>query len=194
MTVSDKEGYLDLGLVMKTPHRLSLKNSVKFSSHVERPIAQVRYFPLSSVPERGSCHILVRHTDCYFPPNAIVPHLRPAQRRASSCGSGEFGGGEAHGFPQHSRRQSSVGSLVAGSGSGGGVVGAGGGGGGVGCPPLEGTIDDLLEELGLAKYLPVFRSAEVDLATLCIMSEQDFRELGILKGPRVKIMHHIGSR
>ncbi|CAM9410048.1 unnamed protein product [Pylaiella littoralis] len=66
-------------------------------------------------------------------------------------------------------------------------------GGGGGCP-LEGTIDELLEELGLAKYLHIFRNAEVDLSTLCIMSEQDFRELGILKGPRVKIMHHIGSR
>lgn len=59
---------------------------------------------------------------------------------------------------------------------------------------MEGTIEELLEELGLAKYLPVFQSAEVDLPTLCIMSEDDFRELGILKGPRVKIMHHIGSR
>lgn len=80
-----------------------------------------------------------------------------------------------------------------GSGSGGGGAGVAGGGGGNGCP-LEGNIEDLLEELGLGKYLPVFQSAEVDLATLCIMSEQDFRELGILKGPRVKIMHHIGSR
>lgn len=80
-----------------------------------------------------------------------------------------------------------------GSGSGGGGAGVSGGGGGSGCP-LEGNIEDLLEELGLAKYLPVFQSAEVDLSTLCIMSEQDFRELGILKGPRVKIMHHIGSR
>ncbi|CAM9493856.1 unnamed protein product, partial [Sphacelaria rigidula] len=44
---------------------------------------------------------------------------------------------------------------------------------------LEGTIEELLEELGLSKYLPVFQSAEVDLSTLCIMSENDFRELGI---------------
>ncbi|CAN0471471.1 unnamed protein product, partial [Hapterophycus canaliculatus] len=58
----------------------------------------------------------------------------------------------------------------------------------------EGTVDDLLDEIGLIKYLDVFRNSEVDLATLCIMSEQDFRELGIPKGPRVKIMHHIGSR
>lgn len=71
--------------------------------------------------------------------------------------------------------------------------GGGGGPGGSGCP-LEGTIDELLAELGLEKYLHIFRDAEVDLATLCIMQEQDYRELGILKGPRVKIMHHIGSR
>lgn len=116
------------------------------------------------------------------------------QRRASSCGSGENGGGEAHGFPHHSRQPGSVGSLGVGSGSGGGgAAGMSGSGGGGGCP-LEGTIDELLEELGLAKYLHIFRDAEVDLSTLCIMSEQDFRELGILKGPRVKIMHHIGSR
>ena len=88
-----------------------------------------------------------------------------------------------------------MGSLGVGGGSGvGGVAGVGGGGGGGGGCPLEGNIEDLLEELGLAKYVPVFQSAEVDLSTLCIMSEQDFRDLGILKGPRVKIMHHIGSR
>lgn len=55
-------------------------------------------------------------------------------------------------------------------------------------------MEQLLEELGLSKYLPVFRRAEVDLQTLSIMSEQDFSELGILKGPRVRIMHHVGSR
>ena len=124
----------------------------------------------------------------------IIPHHQPPQRRTSSCGSGEYGGGEAHGFPNHSRQPGSVGSLGVGSGSGGGgAAGMGGGGGGSGCP-LEGTIDELLEELGLEKYLHIFRDAEVDLATLCIMQEQDYRELGILKGPRVKIMHHIGSR
>lgn len=111
------------------------------------------------------------------------------QRRASSCGSGDLGGGEGQGFPTHPRRGGSVSS--AGLGGGGGGVGSGVGGSGC---PLEGNIEDLLEELGLSKYLPVFQSAEVDLGTLCIMSEQDFRELGILKGPRVKIMHHIGSR
>eukprot|EP00903_Cladosiphon_okamuranus_P013351 g12443.t1 len=121
------------------------------------------------------------------------------ERRTSSCESGEYGGGEAHGFPNHSRQPGSVGSLGVGSSSGGagaagmGGGGGGGGGGGTGCP-LEGTIDELLEELGLEKYLHIFKDAEVDLATLCIMQEQDYRELGILKGPRVKIMHHIGSR
>ena len=55
------------------------------------------------------------------------------------------------------------------------------------------NIEMFLEELGLSRYLPVFQSAEVDLETLNIMSEQDLCELGLLKGPRVKIMHHIGS-
>ncbi|CAN0212136.1 unnamed protein product, partial [Ectocarpus sp. 8 AP-2014] len=40
------------------------------------------------------------------------------ERRTSSCGSGDFGGGEASGFPpHHSRQPGSVGSLGAGSGS-----------------------------------------------------------------------------
>lgn len=114
------------------------------------------------------------------------------QGRTSSCGSGEFGGGEAHSLLANSRQPGSTGSLGVRSGSGGGGAGDGGGGGG-GCPE-EDRIEHVLEELGLSKYLPVFRSAEVDLQTLSIMSEHDLRDLGILKGPRVKIMHYIGSR
>lgn len=107
------------------------------------------------------------------------------QGRTSSCGSGEFGGGEAQSLLANSHQPGSSGSLGVRSGSGGG--------GGGGCPE-EGRIEHVLEELGLSKYLPVFQSAEVDLQTLSIMSEQDLRDLGILKGPRVKIMHYIGSR
>src|SRR5579885_718811 len=46
-----------------------------------------------------------------------------------------------------------------------------------------------LEELQLSKYLPTFEKEEVDLETLCTLSDPDklLERLGIPLGPRAKI-------
>jgi hypothetical protein len=45
-----------------------------------------------------------------------------------------------------------------------------------------------LATIGLSKYAQAFIEAEVDLPAMAAMREQDFAELGLVKGPRLKIM------
>ena len=51
------------------------------------------------------------------------------------------------------------------------------------------TVTALLARIGLAKYAPALREAEVDMEALVLLREADLRELGLPKGPRVKLMH-----
>jgi len=68
-------------------------------------------------------------------------------------------------------------------------AGAGGSGGNV-------NMDELtafLQTLNLSKYAPILQENEVDLAVLPLMKEVDLAELGIPKGPRLKILRASSS-
>merc|ERR1712216_1102038 len=57
---------------------------------------------------------------------------------------------------------------------------------------LEGvSLQSFLEGLGLSKHLSVFQNEELDMEALKLMTEDDFKEIGIPKGPRVKIIHRL---
>ena len=45
-----------------------------------------------------------------------------------------------------------------------------------------------LEQLGLAKYAPIFSENEVELADLSELSEDDLKEIGLPLGPRRRIL------
>jgi hypothetical protein len=50
---------------------------------------------------------------------------------------------------------------------------------------------NLLSQLGLYKYAEKMREAEVDMEALRLFEESDLKEMGIPKGPRVKILHSL---
>ena len=52
-------------------------------------------------------------------------------------------------------------------------------------------IAQLLTELGLEKYLPVFDEAEIEFEDLPDLSEADFVELGLPMGPRRRLTRAI---
>lgn len=68
----------------------------------------------------------------------------------------------------------------------------------------EGTEEDIsdkvarlgkvLQAMGLGKYCPKFAENEVDLEALGLMSETDLADIGIPKGPRLKILNAVGAR
>ncbi len=45
-----------------------------------------------------------------------------------------------------------------------------------------------LEQLGLAKYAPIFSENEVELADLSELTEDDLKEIGLPLGPRRRIL------
>mmetsp|Transcript_3135 Transcript_3135/g.4828 ORF Transcript_3135/g.4828 Transcript_3135/m.4828 type:complete len:430 (+) Transcript_3135:153-1442(+) len=49
-------------------------------------------------------------------------------------------------------------------------------------------LSALLSALKLGKYIPSFEESEIDLDTMGLMTENDFSELGLPKGPRLKIL------
>lgn len=51
-----------------------------------------------------------------------------------------------------------------------------------------------LQAMGLGKYCPKFAENEVDLEALGLMSESDLADIGIPKGPRLKILNAVGAR
>ncbi|CAM9236593.1 unnamed protein product [Chrysoparadoxa australica] len=53
------------------------------------------------------------------------------------------------------------------------------------------TLEQLLGKLSLAKYVDKFVDNEVDMAALSLMEEGDLADIGIPKGPRVKILHSV---
>ena len=64
-------------------------------------------------------------------------------------------------------------------------------------PPDEAAGDEapdfaqltvFLEGIGLRRHLQIFMENEVDLETLRMFSETDLQDLGLPKGPRVKIL------
>ncbi|CAN0074945.1 unnamed protein product [Hapterophycus canaliculatus] len=65
----------------------------------------------------------------------------------------------------------------------------------------EGDVSDrvaglgkLLQAMGLGKYCHKFAENEVDLEALGLMSESDLADIGIPKGPRLKILNAVGAR
>ena len=50
-----------------------------------------------------------------------------------------------------------------------------------------------LEGIGLRRHLQIFMENEVDLETLRMFSETDLQDLGLPKGPRVKILRMLLS-
>ena len=49
-------------------------------------------------------------------------------------------------------------------------------------------MEDLLTKLRLERFIPQFQDEEIDLKALSLFHEKDFLDLGVPKGPRVKIM------
>mmetsp|Transcript_14506 Transcript_14506/g.20596 ORF Transcript_14506/g.20596 Transcript_14506/m.20596 type:complete len:702 (-) Transcript_14506:185-2290(-) len=52
-------------------------------------------------------------------------------------------------------------------------------------------VSNLLSKLGLQKYSASLKNAEVDMEALRLFEENDLKELGMPKGPRVKLMHSL---
>lgn len=55
-------------------------------------------------------------------------------------------------------------------------------------------LGKVLQGMGLGKYCPKFAENEVDLEALGLMSESDLADIGIPKGPRLKILNAVGGR
>lgn len=55
-------------------------------------------------------------------------------------------------------------------------------------------LGKVLQAMGLGKYCPKFAENEVDLEALGLMSETDLADIGIPKGPRLKILNAVGAR
>ena len=49
-------------------------------------------------------------------------------------------------------------------------------------------IEQWLDNLGLSKYADVFAENEIDLDAVGLLSEEDFKELGLPMGPRRKLL------
>jgi ankyrin repeat domain-containing protein 17 len=56
------------------------------------------------------------------------------------------------------------------------------------------TIDSVLTRLSLSDHLPVFKSNEIDLNALLLMTDKDYSELGIKEVPRLKLLTAIGNQ
>ena len=118
----------------------------------------------------------------------------------SHGGGGGGGGGGGH-HDLHSGSTSPLKSSTSTSGVGGkggegnacggdaaAALGTGGGSGGVVGDPL---LHAFLTDIGLAGRLnteQLLREHEVDFDALCYVTDDDLREIGILKGPRIKII------
>ena len=57
--------------------------------------------------------------------------------------------------------------------------------------PADAPIAALLTSLRLDKYHAVLAEQEVDMEALALMDEGDLKELGLPKGPRVKLLHAV---
>ncbi len=54
------------------------------------------------------------------------------------------------------------------------------------------SVDDIgpwLTDLGLERYIEAFRSREIDLEIIPLLSDDDLREIGLALGPRRKVLH-----
>ncbi|CAL5068301.1 unnamed protein product [Urochloa decumbens] len=56
------------------------------------------------------------------------------------------------------------------------------------------TVPELLDSLGLEKYLVLFQAEEVDMAALKQMGESDLKDMGVPMGPRKKILLALGPQ
>ncbi|GER33355.1 sterile alpha motif (SAM) domain-containing protein [Striga asiatica] len=57
-----------------------------------------------------------------------------------------------------------------------------------------GTVDNILQSLGLEKYSITFQAEEVDMTALMHMTDEDLKALGIPMGPRKKILLAMESK
>ncbi|CAM9114547.1 unnamed protein product [Ectocarpus sp. 13 AM-2016] len=71
---------------------------------------------------------------------------------------------------------------------------AAGGGGGEDISDKVARLGKVLQTMGLGKYCLKFAENEVDLEALGLMSESDLADIGIPKGPRLKILNAVGAR
>eukprot|EP01049_Picozoa_sp_SAG25_P007061 SAG25_NODE_559_length_6924_cov_15.045421_2_plen_331_part_00 len=75
----------------------------------------------------------------------------------------------------------------------------GGESGGGGLPPAPpsgqqpSALSSFLEKLGIPQFLPHFVHHELDLDALVLCSDDDFKDIGIPKGPRVKLRNAVKS-
>jgi len=60
--------------------------------------------------------------------------------------------------------------------------------------PLASEIHQLLEEIGLGKYIDVFAENEIDLDAAPHLSDDNLKELGLPMGPRLKFLAAINDR
>jgi hypothetical protein len=54
-------------------------------------------------------------------------------------------------------------------------------------------MEELLERCGLDRYIPTFRAEEIDLEVLSLVDDHDLQELGLPKGPRIKLLKAIAG-
>jgi len=58
-------------------------------------------------------------------------------------------------------------------------------------PPLDERVKNILTSIGLDRYISVFTNEEVDFESLCLMTENHLKNVGIPQGPRLKILHRL---
>ena len=56
---------------------------------------------------------------------------------------------------------------------------------------MDTAAKTFLNRLDMGKYIEVFAEGEIDYTALTLLSDADFKELGVPKGPRVKLMNGI---
>ena len=52
----------------------------------------------------------------------------------------------------------------------------------------DSALEGYLRKMGLARYVPLFEQEELDMDSLVLLTARDFEELGVPRGPRLKIM------
>lgn len=57
----------------------------------------------------------------------------------------------------------------------------------------DSELSDFLASLGLSRYVPLFDADEVDMETLSLLQSHDYEQMGVPRGPRLRIQAALGS-
>lgn len=57
------------------------------------------------------------------------------------------------------------------------------------------SLEDFLESLGMRNYIDIFKNEEIDMETLCTMTDDDLKNIGLnMFGPRKKLLNAVQKR